>query len=155
MNGPMSLRGTWIHARVAVHLACWISAEWASEVTKLIVCAAQRQIDSSGDSAIYVSMLKSVEREGTREQDLSGYVYAVTAPYYNAVKLGFWTKPIELLCDRYKVLLTTDMTIVTGSVMDARSAEARLLVHFEKHRIQGEVFDKGHWEDYVKYIETL
>ena len=88
------------------------------------------------------------------DKPLSGIVYAVTSAFYNAVKLGRWTGSLRALEQRYKTLLTSQMTLAWVEVSDAKDVETKLLTHFEDNCIGGEVHQKLHWNDYVEWLEN-
>ena len=99
-TGKNDDRGTWICAELAVHVAMWLSPCWAVEVSCLIASAGFRQLQAEGASKLFDHMIECVKEEGERQQDISGFIYAVTASYYLAVKMGYWSGKVADLRSR-------------------------------------------------------
>ena len=152
--GVYKCRGTWVCAEIAIHLAMWISPRFATEVVKLLANMGQNQLLESGGSNLLEGMLEDVEEEGSRVRTTAGILYAVTAPCYAAVKMGHWKGDLKSLKKRYKTYLTSDMQMATRFVENAAETEASMLNAFAQFRIDGEVFEKARWCDYVNFIYT-
>lgn len=71
-----------------------------------------------------------------------GYVYAITSPLVNAVKIGRWTDTLDTLLKRYNTYFGKSSVYVTCWVKDCVAVEADLLFKFKKYRIDGELFEK-------------
>lgn len=130
----------------AIHLAMWLSPRFSVEVTRILA--------RSGGSGLYEDTLDKVETEGRRIDRTEGFIYAVTAPRYDAVKLGWWGSDLKSLKKRYKTCFTADMQIVTRLVADVRTVEAKMLKTFTKSRVDGEVFVEEGWAEYIEFINN-
>lgn len=155
VNVPNHARGTWVCPEVAVHLSMWLSPDWAVEISCLLVNAATQEILQNGVSTVYTTMMESVKKEGERVESDMGLLYAVTAPQYDACKLGFWRGSLESLRKRYRTYFTSKMELVTTTVVDAPSNEKMFLQHFAPFCVEGEVFRKAGWEKYRRYIMDM
>ena len=77
-----------------------------------------------------------------------GYVYCVTSPLLNGVKIGFWTGTICGLRSRYITYFGFDIQLYTYYTMNPRELELNCHNHFSKHNISLEIFEKCHLEEY-------
>jgi hypothetical protein len=93
-------------------------------------------------------------RENDGKDVSGGLVYAVTAPHYNAVKLGKWTGDVNSLFKRYRTLLTSSMEVHYIFVHDPGSVERDLLREFLQYNIEGEVFSKEHLGEYTQWLSS-
>ncbi len=84
-----------------------------------------------------------------------GVIYAITSPYYDAVKLGRWSKSIESLRTRYQLLFPTGMILDYVDVDDAVAAERDMLRHFKPYCIGGEVHLKSELVQYVNWFKLI
>ena len=90
-----------------------------------------------------------------KDRRLEGVLYAVTSPYYSAVKLGRWSGSIDGLRMRYKTVFPTDMQLIWVETTDTVAAEKRMLCEFKEQNIGGEVHLKAHIRDYIAWLKTL
>jgi KilA domain-containing protein len=148
-------RSTWVCPEIAIHLALWISPRFAVEVVKILANLGNQQLAHTGKSDIMETMLNAIADEGLRPRQSHGIIYAVTSPYYAAVKLGYWTEDLKSLIKRYKTLLTSELQVITRFVDNAPLAEREMHSAFAHRKIDGEVFEKRGWEAYVSYIQKL
>jgi hypothetical protein len=86
-----------------------------------------------------------------------GYVYIVTAPTIDHIKIGFSTGSLYDLKKRYKTYYTGNAQYQTFETIDPRSLEKQCHEHFKKYRInkntKEEIFEKEHLDKYVKYLK--
>ncbi len=82
-----------------------------------------------------------------------GYVYCVSSPVNNYVKLGFWRGSISSLHSRYITYYGNKIDIFYLKTMDARDLETKLFLHFSKYNISNELFDINYKDDYIQFIK--
>lgn len=82
-----------------------------------------------------------------------GYVYCVSSPVNNYVKLGFWKGSISNLYSRYITYYGNKIDIFYFKTMDARALETKLFLHFSKYNISNELFDINYKDDYIQFIK--
>lgn len=82
-----------------------------------------------------------------------GYVYCVSSPVNNYVKLGFWRGSISSLYSRYITYYGNKIDIFYLKTMDARDLETKLFLHFSKYNISNELFDINYKDDYIQFIK--
>jgi len=83
-----------------------------------------------------------------------GIVYCITSKLINCVKIGFWRGSVKCLLERYKTYYGNNMIIHTIMTADAHSLERQCHKHFARYRLENELFDYSHFDDYVKYLEA-
>lgn len=82
-----------------------------------------------------------------------GYIYAVTSPLLNAVKLGRWGGSIQRLKYRYTGIYGDSISLYTSATPDSYAAEAQLHQRFAAYRLSNELFSKAMMASYVAYIQ--
>ena len=83
---------------------------------------------------------------------MSGYVYLVTSPVLNAVKIGCWSSSLCELRSRYATAYGPGVAVQARFVRDCFKTERDLHRMFKDQCLGGELFSK----DYVKeYTEAL
>ena len=80
------------------------------------------------------------------------YVYLVTAPHFDAVKIGYSKQCPCRTMQRYKTLLGSKMIMFFAKVIFASFEEKRMHSKFSSKRIEGELFKK---EDLISYLQYL
>ncbi len=85
--------------------------------------------------------------------NLAGYVYTVTSPVLNAIKIGFWRSFYEGLVQRYKTVYGNNVQIHVVTTFNARDLEKKVHIHFDKYRITNELFQKEYLARYNKYLD--
>lgn len=92
------------------------------------------------------SWLRNLE---TPKETKAGYVYMVTSPILNAVKIGHWGGCIDKLRARYVTSYGANLTLITTWVEDRKEAEATLHERFSDRCITNELFEKEHMWYYL------
>ena len=85
---------------------------------------------------------------------MRGYVYLVTAPHINAVKIGHWIKTLQRLRKRYTTAYGLDLTIQARYVANCAHVEDWIHQSFKACCLGGELFDKKHIADYAAALLT-
>ena len=93
------------------------------------------------------------QRLGTRTT--SGYVYLVTSPLINAVKIGSWGGSVSSLRSRYTTTYGRNILLKTVHVTDRWKDEARMHNMFSYLNIECELFDKHAMGQYQSALEQL
>lgn len=81
-----------------------------------------------------------------------GCVYLITSEYLNAVKIGMWTGTKKGLQGRYITPYGSSLEMHTRTC-GVKEREMHLL--FKEYRIEGELFDKSHFDEYKEALDTL
>jgi len=81
-----------------------------------------------------------------------GYVYLITSPLLNAIKIGYWRSTYELLRSRYVTPYGNDLYIHTITSYDVIEMEKKVHNRFDKYRITNELFEKKYLNKYIEYV---
>jgi len=83
-----------------------------------------------------------------RRSSRSGYVYLVTSPLVNVVKIGCWRGSVDCLRKRYVTPYGPALSLEVVHVPERVKSEARMHEEFAVHNRGGELFDKSHLAHY-------
>jgi hypothetical protein len=89
------------------------------------------------------------------KENTRGMIYVVTSPLFNAVKIGLWSGVYNRLYSRYSAIYGRTVIISTVNVNNVRESEKQIHKHFKKYNIQGELFIKEHYQEYIDYLQEL
>ena len=81
-----------------------------------------------------------------------GFVYLITCPDFERVKVGFWTSTLEKLINRYQTTLGKDLELYLYETPWFSFIEGIFMDHFKAYNIHCELFQKGHLEEYNEYL---
>jgi hypothetical protein len=82
-----------------------------------------------------------------------GYVYCVTSPIVNGIKIGFWTGDLSGLRCRYVTYYGIDLQLETVYTTYPRTLEFKCHNEFKKCNIANEIFDKRYLKEYLCFLE--
>lgn len=89
----------------------------------------------------------------TKEQIEEGYVYCVSSPQLNAIKIGFWRSSIESLKRRYITSYGENIDLYTVYSNNAKKLEKVVFKYFKNNKITNELYEKKYLKKYIKYIK--
>jgi hypothetical protein len=98
---------------------------------------------------------KYMLEENINYKNIEGYIYCITSPLNNSVKLGCWGGEIDGLIKRYTTYYGKDLELNYKKVFDYRTIETQMLEHFDKYKISNELFLKENKNQYIEYINKL
>lgn len=90
-----------------------------------------------------------------KDEGKSGYVYTVTSPLLNAVKIGCWKGSVNDLRKRYVTPYGPDLKVKVVHVLNCFAIEAQVHSMFKQHCLGGELFDKTHQAAYDRTLSQL
>jgi hypothetical protein len=96
----------------------------------------------------YVIDTSDIDEDGPE-----GYVYLVSSPLLNAVKIGMWRGTVDALRARYATCYGADLSLKLFYTRDARALEGTTHAHFDHIRLSNELFAKEHIALYGDFIE--
>jgi hypothetical protein len=82
-----------------------------------------------------------------------GYLYCVTSPIINGIKIGFWTGDLSGLRCRYVTYYGIDLQLETVYTTYPRTLECICHNEFKKYNIANEIFDKRYLKEYLFFLE--
>jgi len=91
----------------------------------------------------------------TRRKEKEGFVYLVTSPVCNAIKIGSWRSCIKSLRTRYITPYGLDLVITAGRSTDCGATEKEMHKRFASHRINCELFAKEFHQEYIAVLKEL
>jgi hypothetical protein len=83
-----------------------------------------------------------------------GYVYCITSPLVNSVKIGSWKSSIHSLRSRYIIYYGNNLTMFYVKTQNALELERKCQKHFIDNNIENELFDSSYWDAYVDYLKN-
>jgi hypothetical protein len=98
---------------------------------------------------------KYMLEENINYKNIEGYIYCITSPLNNSVKLGCWGGEIDGLIKRYTTYYGKDLELNYKKVFDYRTIEKQMLEHFDKYKISNQLFLKENKNQYIEYINKL
>jgi hypothetical protein len=81
-----------------------------------------------------------------------GYVYCMSSPLINSIKIGFWTKSINGLKARYKTYYGNNIELFFIFTKNAYKLEQKCHRHFNHYCICNELFDKIYIDKYKTFL---
>lgn len=81
-----------------------------------------------------------------------GFVYLTTTPDVRFVKVGMCTTKVKKLRKRYFTYYGGSLQMLCFPTPTPRHFENVFKIHFRQFRIEGERFEKEHWETYVDFL---
>ena len=89
----------------------------------------------------------------TKKQIKEGYVYCVSSPQLNAIKIGFWRSSIPSLKRRYITSYGENIELYTFYSNNAIKLEKIVFEYFKNNKITNELYQKKYLTNYIKYIQ--
>lgn len=82
------------------------------------------------------------------------FLYLVTSPLINAVKVGVWSSSVGNLISRYRVYYGKDLLIYIYIAEDSNDViEKQFILKFQDQCLGGELFNKHAIQDYKSYLK--
>ena len=81
-----------------------------------------------------------------------GFIYAVEAPLFNGIKVGFSKRQMKSQKKRYTTPFTKNIKLYYVAVNDCVMLEKKFQKKFIKYNIDNEVFDKSYLNKYIEFM---
>jgi len=94
--------------------------------------------------------IKNVEKV----RKMNGYVYCITSPILNAVKIGYWRSSLTTLRRRYITSYGPDINIRYVYTRRPEKLEKKCHSFFNEYKIKNELFKKDFLDEYYRYLEN-
>ena len=83
-----------------------------------------------------------------------GFVYCITSPVINGIKIGYWTGTLDALSRRYITYYGSNLCIDTAFTRYPRLLEVQCHTQFKDRNISNELYDKTGWKEYTAYMQS-
>ena len=84
-----------------------------------------------------------------------GYIYCITAPTVNHVKIGIWRSSIDNLYKRYQTYYGNKLNLYYYKIYNVFENEKQCHNIFSKYLISNELFLKSKLNIYLNYLEDI
>jgi len=91
----------------------------------------------------------------TREKEKEGFVYLVTSPLVDAIKIGSWRSCVKSLRNRYITPYGLKLVIRLGRTTNCAATEKKMHTKFASCRVSCELFRKEFYQEYITGLQEL